>query len=53
MVKASERIQLWLMLHPTHNNEDLIALVKETVEDCAKHVERFEGVDFDMREKFQ
>jgi hypothetical protein len=53
-MKASERILLWLAKHPgTASKEDLIELVKETVEDCAKHVERFEGVDFDMRERFK
>lgn len=50
---ASERVRLWRLEHPTFNDQDLILLVQQTVDDCAKHVERFEGIDFDMREKFQ
>ena len=56
--EAARRVFDWLTKSDAEETvwqarEQLVALVAEVVEDCAKHVERFEGTDFDMRDKFQ
>ena len=56
--KAARRVMMWLEKADAEETtwreaDKLVELVVDVVDDCARHVERFEGVDFDMRDKFQ
>lgn len=55
--EAAARVLAWLEKNDPDETtwrdaDQIVDLVVATVNDCAAHVERFEGVDFDMREKF-